>query len=350
MAQPLNAALKFMQSLAPSTPLPIALNRDFKLPDDGWIQLAKYGEVRAPLAAPGQKPVEVIQQIDEPAIDGIIGKFREAKAQPNFSGLLVDFEHFSTDPTKESRAGAWIEDLQKRADGLYGLPRLSNSGRSAIEGGDYRFISPVFAYPPRSYNAGEKVRPQAILSAGLTNDPRIKGMLPLSNRNGESADAGNNQPVPNMKNLNKELGLAEDAPEASALAAIQQIKNRASSAETERDALKTERDTLLSSQVEADLNSHGIKGEAREKWKGALIANRAQALDLLASLAKPESGYAVTHNRGAAKTPVTGPQSAPATKAQRDAAINEYRTANRCDFETAWSALRKTKPELFLES
>ena len=329
-------------------PLPLTLNRDFKMVDGDWIQLARTGEVRAPLEGAG-KPVEVVQVLDASAFDAIVNRFRSDAARANFPGLLVDFDHFSHDPEKESRAAAWLTDLAHRPEGLFGKARFTTTGRSAIEGGDYRLVSPVFAFARRTYTTGEKVRPVGLQSAGLTNDPRIKGMIPISNRNGANADAGNNQPEPTMKDINKTLGLAEDAPEASALAALQLISNRATSAETERDALKKERDTLLSAQVEADLNAAGLKGEARTKWQAALVANRASALELLAALGKDDSGYAVTHNRS--KKPAADGAAKPeeTEEARQLSAVSDYKAKNRCTFQEAWEATRIEKPELFAE-
>jgi phage I-like protein len=308
-----------------TSPLPTATaDRSFKLPEDGWIQIAIPGEVRAPMepADPEDDEVEVIQVFDQEAAETVLRVFNRQKARPGFSGLLVDFDHFSHDTTKESRAAAWIEELEIRnGSELWAKPRITHSGRAALEGGDYRHISPVFGYPDREYKPGERVRPAFLESAGLTNQPRIIGMRAISNRQtAATAERSETQPTKTMKKVMQALGLADDASEDSAVAAIATIKNRASSAETELGTLKTSHATLLGDQVERDLDDAGIEGEARAKWKTRLIANRADTLPLLADVkaargeqtADDDKGettgadkpaYRVTHNRGGTKQP-----------------------------------------------
>ncbi len=114
------------------------LNRDFQHPDDGWYMIEPKGE--HPNRAAG-----VLQVIDEEAIRRIVGDFNAAAGQPGFPGLLVDHEHFSHDQDKETRAFGWLTRLEGRADGIYGQIRWSETGRRAVDGGDYRFFSTEYA-------------------------------------------------------------------------------------------------------------------------------------------------------------------------------------------------------------
>ncbi|MBI5693658.1 MAG: hypothetical protein HZC55_26575 [Verrucomicrobia bacterium] len=327
--------------LATTAPVALVANRDFRVPDDGWMHLFAFGEVPGPIENPDGSLAEVVQVIDRPAAETVLSGFRSLASQPNFGGVLVDIDHFSLDPEKESRAAMWIDDLQVRDDGVWFRSRITNTGRSLIEGGDYRFISPVLEFPRRTYRTGERVRPVGLHSAGLTNDPRIKGGAPLSNRNSGDAGAGNHETEPNMKNVNKELGLAEDAPETSSVAEIQKIKNRAATAETERDALKRERDGLLAAQVDADLEKYAAVIANRDAVKAQLLANRAGTLAILEGLKQPEAPKAdptrIT-NRGAAAAPA-GTPGREAADAAREAARGA-RIANRA------AELRQTSPRL----
>lgn len=112
-----------------------------------------------------------------------------------------------------------------------------------------------------------------------------------------------------MKKVNSLLGLAEDASEDSAVAALQAIQNRATKAESQVTTLTAERDTLLGSQVDADLEKYKnrFKPTDREKWKRQLISNRASAIELLDSITVQEAPTgedpAKITNRAAAKTP-----------------------------------------------
>ncbi|MBX3736733.1 MAG: hypothetical protein KF715_08595 [Candidatus Didemnitutus sp.] len=290
--------------LLTSAPVSLISNRDFKLPEDGWMQLFAYRDIpNSPIENPDGTEVPVTQVIDRQAADVVLSAFRAQAAKPNFGGVLVDVDHFSLDPSKESKAAAWIEELQPRDDGVWFKGRITNSGRPLLEGGDYRFISPVFEFPRRAYRTGERVRPIGLHSAGLTNDPRIKGGVPLSNRDGNPAGA-TEQNKTTMKEVNKLLGLAEDASEGSAVAAIQVILNRATQAEGSVTSLTKQRDTLLAAQVESDLEVYKEVITNRDDVKAQLLANREGTLKVLAALKKPATTTTTTiTNRGNAKPP-----------------------------------------------
>lgn len=314
--------------LALSATVALVANRDsFKVPADGWLHLMPFGEVPGPMQNPDGRHVEVVQVLDKEAGAAVLSAFRNQAAKPNFGGVLVDIDHFSLDPSKESRAAAWIDELAERADGLWFKGRITNSGRTALEGGDYRFISPVLEFDPRTYQAGERVRPTGLHSAGLTNDPRIKGGVPLSNRQtAATAERSENvNPPVIMKSVLTALGLADDASEASAVSALQTITNRATTAERDLAALKTAHTELLASAVEADLNTYAPVITNRDAVKAALIANRAGTLALLAGLKANAVAPARITNRDAAKTPEQLATEATGAAAQASA----QRIANR---------------------
>src|SRR6185312_12793747 len=110
-------------------------------PADGWYQIEPKGE--HPNQAAG-----VIQVIDEEAMRSIVDQFnRDAAAGKLRHGneMLIDHEHFSDQPDKETRAYGWLVELQARADGIYGRVRWSKTGKEAVDGGDYRFFSTEYA-------------------------------------------------------------------------------------------------------------------------------------------------------------------------------------------------------------
>ena len=72
------------------------------------------------------------------------GTFNEEARQPNFPGLLVDFDHSSHDPAQPTTAAGWIGALEHRDDGLYAQIRWSDLGHQALTGGRYRLASPVW--------------------------------------------------------------------------------------------------------------------------------------------------------------------------------------------------------------
>ena len=135
----------------------------------------------------GEYPVshdgrELVQVVDDAACAAMLGNVQREAQDPNFAGLCLDYEHFRHDPEKESRAAGWVMNIEQRRDGIYAAPRWSTSGKAAVEGGDYRFISPEF--DPRSLQplGGNRYRVTRLVGFGLTNNPNMRGMAALTNR------------------------------------------------------------------------------------------------------------------------------------------------------------------------
>ena len=143
----------------------------FKLPSDGWYQLAPLGDFP-------HDGAEVIQVVDETACETMVRRFNEeAGIEPRddaraerFAGLLIDFDHFSLDSGSKSEAAGWIVRLDSRGEqtadrrpqtggleedarlepgaprgqspagaGLWAKIRWSDLGEAAVNGGRYRF-------------------------------------------------------------------------------------------------------------------------------------------------------------------------------------------------------------------
>jgi phage I-like protein len=306
------------------TNLPI-LNRDFKKPADGWYHIAPKGEFKHPQTG-------LLQVIDDPALDAIVNRFEADKQSPNFPGTRIDFDHFSYDLSKASEAAGWIKEMTKRDDGLWAQVRWSDLGDQAITNGSYRLISPAWM-PQDLTPLGKNVaRPMRLDSAGLTNNPVLRGMVPLTNRQGEQPPVVPPTPEPQkpqkdkrMKSVANLLGLQPDASEEAVFAGAKAVLNRAEKAESALEATKathaaelkttldstvpiknragelesnitalnatiTEQKRVISDLttivVESDLNAHAekFKPEARDNWKTQLILNRSGTLSLLESI------------------------------------------------------------------
>lgn len=142
---------------------------------DGWVQLLQPGEW------PHAKN-EVVQVVDATAINAIVDAFNRDARQPNFPGLLVDFDHFSYDDAKPTEAAGWISELQARpGSGLWGRVRWSDKGLEALKMGRYRMLSPAVATVPVGSDKS-RVRIVRLDSVALTNCPNMKGLQLLSNR------------------------------------------------------------------------------------------------------------------------------------------------------------------------
>ena len=150
----------------------------FVMSGDGWVQVTPCGEYP-------HKGAGVTQVIDRESCEKMVADFNARKAVENFPGALVDFDHFSLDTDKPSEAAGWIPELEARDDGLWARVRWSDAGLSAVTGGRYRLLSPVFRHPGGTEDLGEgRVRPVVLESVALTNEPNIKGGKPIANRQG----------------------------------------------------------------------------------------------------------------------------------------------------------------------
>ncbi len=164
-------------------------DNDFMLAGDGWVQVTPCGEF--PHAGAG-----VVQVIDRTACDAMAADFNARKSDANFPGVLVDFDHFSLDTGQSSAAAGWIAELESRDTGLWARVRWSDAGLAAVQGGRFRLMSPVFPPPSMCEDlGGGKIRPRALVSVALTNEPNIKGGRPLANR----------QPVENRTDAKRKL-------------------------------------------------------------------------------------------------------------------------------------------------
>jgi phage I-like protein len=315
----------------------------FTMPADGWFHLVPRGEFYNAEAG-------LMQVVDDASLAAMANRFAPS--------ALVDFDHFSYDPEKSSEAAAWIDEVQVRGDGLWGKMRLTDVGEPALKNGRYRFISPVWLRSDVEDLGNNRVRPLRLDTAGLTNNPNMKGMVALTNRNtlpGNPANAPVSEPTTdntnaNMKLLATKLGLSADAAENVVLDALDKLMNRATTAETTVTALTTERDTLrnrnselLTEQIDGELAEHKITDAAKiasVKPYLATLKNRAERTAFLGSIA-PATTTTTTApitNRSTAKAPgVAGDDAKAAAEEKQAAAIR-----NRA------SALRAANPKLSL--
>ncbi len=322
----------------------LILNRNFELPTDGWYQLAPLGDF--PHNGAG-----ISQVIDADACLQMVDAFDNAKSQSNnFPGLLIDFDHFSLDSEKHSEAAGWITDLKfvlpsfsnaSDPSGLFANIRWSDTGEAAVKGGRYRFLSPVWAKADCEDLGENRFRPIRLLNAAVTNDPNLKGILPLSNRstgnpsdypspfeNTSSHKNPNLTPEEIMKAivnaLLKKLDLPLEADAEVIQSAIGNITppgevealiNRAESAETKIADLEK---SQLEADADAFLDDHASFIENRDEIRTQFLENRTVTEALFKNLKAPsaqtpkpkttdtrrplhnrESKIQATHNRAA---------------------------------------------------
>jgi phage I-like protein len=320
----------------------------FRMPQDGWVQIAPFGEFPGEVAGGDDdgQPRPVLQVIDAEAGGAILRRFREAASKEGFEGLLVDFDHGSMDAGQSSRAAGWITDMALRDDGLYAAVRWSASGRSAVEGGDYRYLSPVFPWADREdLGAGPdgaaRCRLTRIERAGLTNDPGLRGIRAVCRRDSTagaaSAEPAKQQEHAKMKKVLTALGLPDTATEDEAAAALQAKLDRL--AELEAKA--------ADAQADEDMKPYEGQIANRGEVKAALVANRATGLKILAAI-KP-AGQAAVPNRATAADPAKAAPDGKAKGEARAASIRrraaEIQKAEKVSYQAAWKRAEKEFPE-----
>ena len=193
---------------------PIHTTGEFSPPDDGFVQVLKPGEH-------WNEGAKIMQVCDDKAMDSIIASFnRERRAAGQaWTGLLVDFDHNSHDLDKSTRAAAWIQDIEKRDDGLWAQFRFTRSGEEAVRGGDFRGVSAALTdFVPAGGDDPSRMRPTRLMRVALTNCPNIKGMIPASNRTTEEDMSTNYKSL-----ITGLLGLAPTATDEEITGACEEV-------------------------------------------------------------------------------------------------------------------------------
>lgn len=214
--------------------------------DRGWVQLhvSTGGVVKN-----GDQKFEVTP-------DDI--KAYAAYIQANPDRIPIDYDH-AFDKRGDSRAAGWIDATTveiRNGDELWAQVDWTPTAAQAIKDGEYRYISPEFSFKTRK--DGVLRQAAEFLAATLTNRPFLKNMAAVSLS--EAAPTNDpNEGDPMSKVLATSLGLAEDADEATILAAITERDEKVTAAEkaatdakTDLDAAKAELETLKQTASEGD--------------------------------------------------------------------------------------------------
>lgn len=300
-----------------------------------WIHLAPLGD---------HPHEQVTQRLSADSVAALVER-HESDGRPH---LLLDYEHESHDAASRTEAAGWITELQARADGLWGRVRWTDAGAAAVQGGRYRYISPVWEV--REAGAGVVV-PVRLLDAAVTNRPNLRGLQPLSNR----LSGGHSAQQHTMKTVLKLLGLSEDASEQSAAEAVQallaKVKESAAAAAplTNRVAeLTRERDDLLAAQVDADLERFSSVIANKDEVRAQLLANRQGTLKLLGALQAPADKSGSLTNRARAAQPAGAIGKTESKSVLRNRLIAGKRTGSTT-YEQAYKAAKAERPELFTD-
>lgn len=136
------------------------------------LQLTPAGEF---LPSDGREMSVPAWRIDQAIAAKVIARFN---ARKNLA--VLDYEHQTLrteDNGQPAPAAGWIRSIEWReGSGLWANVELTARAARHIADGEYRYVSPVFAYDADS---GEIL---AITMAAITNNPAIDGMEPLALR------------------------------------------------------------------------------------------------------------------------------------------------------------------------
>ncbi|WP_312929110.1 phage protease [Stutzerimonas nitrititolerans] len=155
--------------------------------------------------------------LDEAAARPII-----KRAAARSTDIVIDYEHqtlLSEQNGEPAPASGWIDrgSLEGREDGLYGRVDWKARAKAAIDADEYRYLSPVFPYDPKTGTVLD------LLHVGLTNNPAIDTAIPAlaAARMGSGAyDPTHEEDTVDREELIKLLGLAADATDEQITAAI----------------------------------------------------------------------------------------------------------------------------------
>jgi len=147
-----------------------------------------------------------------------------ASFEQRSTDILVDFDHASVFDG-DTRAAAWISEVEKRKDGLYGrITDWTPAGEEAFANRDFRYLSPVYFLDSEDKQgdaAGAFVHSVALTNLPYFNEGEVDG---IGNTSGVGApsddDSHDDDPNPSSSNdsdfmdrdeLIDKLGLDEDA-------------------------------------------------------------------------------------------------------------------------------------------
>lgn len=298
--------------------------------DHSRIQLFPYGEFRAKDGRPTDAPHWVIADDNGKDICDLANRYDNK--------LVIDYEHQtlkSTENGQPAPAAGWMEYFYLTPQGVFAEVTWTDKAKQMIQDGEYKYISPVFAYDADGY-----VR--KIINAALTNSPALDGMDEAIAASVDLAALTTEfqKPQPNEENTMELLELLKtllnlpDADEAELQSALSQINDRATAdklpltavydrvaalsasqneapdpekfvpidvvkdLQTQLAALTTQINSDKSEQLVAVALSEGRLLPAQKDWALALAAKDPQALTDYLATAEPVAALTTTQTGG----------------------------------------------------
>ena len=201
--------------------------------------------------------------IDEESVRAVMDAFAKDAERPDWPGILVDREHFSTFSDKPSDAMAWARGIRQEPDGsIWTRWDFTPEGERLWNERVLVSRSPYFIGV--ASDDGLEYRPSRLVSIGMTNTPHFTELSTLAAA--RAADA-KPQKEKHMDKIIQALGLPPDATEEDVLGAINALKEQASASAACAEDMKKERDEAVaecrSVRADAFLRKHAsVIGDA----------------------------------------------------------------------------------------
>jgi hypothetical protein len=359
-----------------------------------WLKLADYGDW------PHSRG---LQRLTQPAAARLAHGFKSllGRLRRRFTGVPIYIGHpddpsFASQPGHDdTRAYAWVSNLEARPDGLHLLARWSEPGRDLLRHSFYKFLSPRWEMRPVAPGVFEPTR---LLSIGLTNHPNIPGEAvanatstqpETANRKQETSSVSPNSslrtlhselpsPEPQIENSKPEtflprlLAVLEFDPAAAPETLLSNAENLAAAAREAREsqlesarfyrlcndaqaelaAANTRADEERAGRLELLLDLAELRGQfplaERPQWHEKLRADFPQALVALANhrsaAVRPTLAAAPLTARLVGRRP--GP-AGPADAQRLLTLVNERMARTGEDYSTAWNRAKRERADLF---
>lgn len=275
---------------------------------------------------------------------------------PVFIGHPDDAQFRGTPGHTDTRAYAWIHQLEAREDGLWVLPKWGPEGRRLLENAHYKHFSARWKLLPHSDGSFEPVE---LVSVGLTNNPNI--WAPAIANEAEPAKAPTPPEIENvaMKKLSSQT-LFKDSPSTyhhrglSTVACSLGLSPQADADEVSEAIRRLQKDSklaaenlaLINAQLDLALERGQIAISEREAWLQKMQGDSAVANELL-SLPR--------HRQIEARKPFysdTFVFANSARHAPRDSfihAVQQRMQSTGEDFSTAWSNTKEERRDIFAQ-
>lgn len=352
---PKNATLSTLHATASAPGAPLE-------PENGdWLLLAEYGDWPHPRG---------LQRLSREAAEEMVRHFRSLRERlaRRFGGLPLYIGH-PDDPGFQGRPGhddtrayAWIQEMDARPNGLYIKPKWSEDGRHVLENAFYKFLSPRWSMQPLDDEA-DIYTPVRLISVALTNEPNIPGEA-IANATNEEIDKSSERPSNDTKAALRSLQgslmsmLELDSEAADEQTILETLKDRldeneryyrmASHAEDKcqrqrkaleeaTEAFTTERAAHIETLLTHAIQAGQVEPARLDDWRERLLENFDEASRALVSANASLKNHSLTASLNLSNQ----------SSHQRIRELVESFRDDSGDYARAWATARRQHPEAF---